>query len=705
MNRALRFYDAHPAALTFGVAALLLLLVWSPVFLGLLIAPYDYQTADYPGYVDAVRAAKFSPFCLYNPFNEGGTLTGNLIAYFDPIEWLPALSPALPGYGTLQALFLGHLLAIPAGLLLVARANGVPQRRWMLIAPISLIAYAVGPTLKYFQQLNAVVAVSLIVLALGALEQFRRDGKPAFAIVAGLSFAYATGHWIYATVFVPILLAAYCLAHPRGMFGTPRRAAALAGGALVAVVVALPSLALDVKYDRIIEASHLLEHQIIELLLPQDLFAMLGAPAASLTLVVLPAGLLVLAAFGLRSATRIERWAFGAAIVLLVAYSFGDVTPFGPLFRTLYPLAGVIRRPYAAWYVLVPLVFFLAVRGLRAPSAATARAVAALCALALVGGVATGGNLAASVVAALAVIAILVRPTYGTLVLAAVVQWAAVDVVPFWQSTWKPVPIPVALRYLNPYEGVRQYLPFETAESRNAYRVGNIGVQAEFGPSSGAWKIYGTAATYNTSIPQNLNALLGPAPLHAARLGPFLAAHPQYFASPGWERLAVRYYIVGPTVIDALIPVVHARPNLRLIPAQSYWHVIEDTGAAPFVGALEDGKLVPVDARMTRDSFAFTVPRGASEIRIAALYDSWWRANDGMGHDLSPRVVNDGGQLALDAAALSGQAVRLHFTSRWVVLAIAASLGLQMLLLVLLAARGVRWVFARYGALPEPSTT
>ena len=689
MSTVSRLYRRYTAPAIVLLCAIALAVLWSAPLFGRAVVPYDFQTADFPAFVDAIRAARFDPFSVYNPFNDAGQITNNLFAFFDPLAWVTAVGRQFPAYSALELYYFAHLMLIPAGLLLVAWANDVPRERWWAIVPISLVAFAMGPTLKYLQQANSLVALGYLVLLFGALEAFRRSGALWACLVAGLAMAYTTEHWIYASIFMPIPLAAYALANGKQLFATRRRLAYAACGALVALVVVLPAALLDVKIDRTIEVARNLQ-QLSEMI-PTDTASLLGAPAYALPLVALPAALVALVLAAFRRATPFERRVYGIALIVLVLYGFADLTPFAAAFRHVYPPAEFIRRPYAAWYVIIPFMLFLSARTLGAwsPRAIQLSTILSAVAVAVAATQAAHWHAVAVVAATLAVT--FWRPTLAILMGAMIVQWAVIDWLPFERSQWQPQPLEARAAYFAPYETVRPILPFEASHSAGAYRVANIGLPAEFGPFAGAFAVYNVAADYNTFIPHELVRELGTDQLHATALPAYFITHTGALGGTPWRRLAVRYYLFGPAVFAALPRAALAKPGLKVSKLESYWRVVEDTRAAPFVAAVGDGgRSAAVDAAMTRDSFTLTVPAGATTIRFAQNYDPWWHAHDASGADLSNAVRDDGGQLALDASALGGRSVTLRFTDRKVTLALALALAVQLGIVLVYAALAVR---------------
>jgi hypothetical protein len=689
VNTVSRLYLRYTAPAIVLLCALALAVLWNAPLFGRTVVPYDFQTADFPAFVDAIRAARFDPFSVYNPFNDAGQITTNLLAFFDPLGWVTAVGRQFPAYSALELYYFAHLMLIPVGLLLVAWASEVPRERWWAIVPISFVAFAMGPTLKYLQQANSLVALGYLVLLFGALEAFRRTGALWACLVAGLALAYTTEHWIYASIFVPIPLAAYALANGKELFATRRRVAYAACGVLVALVVMLPAALLDVKIDQTIEVARNLE-QLSELV-PSDTASLLGAPSYVLPLVALPAALVALVLAAFRRATPFERRVYGVALIVLVLYGFDGLTPFAAAFRHVYPPAEFIRRPYAAWYVIIPFLLFLSVRTLGAwsPRAIQLGTILSAVAVALAAAQTTHWHAVAVVAATLAVT--FWRPTLPIVMGAMVVQWGVIDWLPFERSAWHPQPLEARAAYFAPYETLRPILPFEASRSADAYRVANIGLPAEFGPYAGAFAVYNVAADYNTFIPHELVRELGTDQLHGTVLPTYFTTHPDALGGAPWRRLAVRYYLFGPETFAALPRAAFAKPGLKVSELRSYWRVVEDTRAAPFVAAIaDDGKSEAVDAAMTRDSFTLTVPARAATVRFAQNYDPWWRARDASGADVSGAVRDDGGQLALAASALRGRSVTLRFTDRKVTLALALTLAVQVVIGLYLAALAVR---------------
>lgn len=670
------WYDARPASITLLLSAAALLLVWSAPLFGGAVIPYDYQAAHYPWYVDAIRAARYSPFCLYNPFNDAGVPAWNLFAFNDPVQWLPVLLPSLPGYTALQSLELAHLILIPIGLLLVAWANDVSKRRWILIVPLSLAAYAMGPTLKLMQQSVGIVAYAYVVLLFGALEAFRRSGSVHFAVLAGVCAAYVFEAFVYPAIFLPIALAAYAYGNRRQLFATRRRAIAILAASVAAVLIASPALLISVKIDRSLEiAYHLVQ---VALPLPEAL-TILGAPSAALALVAIPSAVLALAASAFAGLDGTRRWSYGVAAALLVLYGFGDVTPFGPFFRHVYPLADLVRRPYATWYVLLPFVLVLATIGLRTVDVRVVRMMTAVSLVATAVAAALGAGAIAVVAILLSLFGTVWRPSVVVLVAVATAQWLIIDWIPFSQSDWRPKPIPAAERYLNPYRDVAAYLGGPRSSSLDAFRIANIGLPAQFGPSAGMFQYYNVAAESNTFIPHDLVRELRTGALRATALPKYFQNQPDAFASAPWKRLSIRYYLFGPDVFAALPLSALAKRGLHVVPTASYWRVVEDDSAEPFVvGILSGGGHLPIDAAMTRDSFRLTVTPGTDTIRFAQNYDTWWHAYDDRGVDRSSLLRDDDGQLALSAQGLTGRRVLVTYADRAASIAIAVTIAVQL---------------------------
>jgi hypothetical protein len=692
-------YDRRPATVVIGLSAILLAAVWSGPFFGGQVIPYDYQTAHYPWYVDAIRAARYDFACLYNPFNDAGQPTWNIYAFNDPIQWLPVFLPHLPGYTALQSLELAHLILVPCGLLLVARANGVPKERWILIVGISLIGFAIGPCLKYMQQSVGIVAYAYLVLMLGALEAFRTTGNRWYALLAGACAAYVFEAFIYPAVFLPVALAGYALANFRELFASRSRLISLALAMVVAAVIAAPAVLISEKIDHLIEASRHLE-QLSEIL-PTDLLFQLGAPSQMLKLVALPAALIALCVLGFSHVRPQQRVFYGAVIVALALYGFGDSTPFGPIFRDIYPPADLIRRPYATWYVLLPLVLMMSTIGLRGGSRKLVICVTAVSACAIAGSLFVDFNPASCVVLFVSLAVAVMWPRTSFLVGIAVFQWVVIDWSPFLSSNWHPAVIPADAMYMRPYESVRSYFGTAQAKSSAAFRIANIGLPAQVGPSAGMYEYYNVAADYNTFIPHELVTELGTDELHGTTLPGYVAADPEALGSVPWERLAVTYYLVSPSVL-ASIPARDLSPTgLHVVETASYWKVLKDERASPFVAALSStGRPSAIDATMTRDSFRFNVPLESISVRFAMNFDTWWHAYDLSDGNRTISLHNSNGQLELPAVGLAGHLIAVRYGNRLTRISLVASIGIQ----IALAGLFILALIARRRAVASTST-
>ena len=688
----LRIYRSNPAGTTLVLSTLALLIVWNAPLFGGAVIPYDYLSAHYPWYVDAIRAARSSPFCLYNPFNDGGQPTWNVFAFNDPLQWLPVYLPLLPGYTALQSFELAHLVLIPCGLLLVARANGVPRERWIWIVGLSVIAYALGPTLKYMQQSVGIVAGAFIVLTFGALEAFRTTGLGRYALLAGACVAYTFEAFVYPAIFLPIVLAAYLIANARELFATRKRVLAIAAATVLALVIAAPALSISLKIDHSLEVSRHLGAQLTELLplTKVDAAALLGAPASSLRLVALPAALIVLMFLGFSHLTKWQKVCYGVALAALVLYGFGDATVFGSIFRHAYVLADLIRRPYTTWYVLVPMLLVLATIGLRGGPRYLVLASTALSLLAVQASMSDQPSaLAVAGILLTLILATVAGPRIAVLVPLAICQWLVIDWIPFLSSNWQPQPIPVAEMYMRPVADVGSFFGTVQSRSSSAYRIANAGLRAEVGPSAGMFQYYNTAADYNTFIPHELVRELHTAELHALLLPHYFATHPAAIGSAPWERLAVKYYILSPAVLSTIPASRFAHSALHVVKTDSYWKVLQDDDAEPFVaGVRPDGSTVDIPAAMTRDSFTFTVPPSVAAVRFAAIYDSWWHARDVTVDSHTAMLIDDGGQLELTTDGVGGDVVTVAYSDRATVIALSCSIVAQLVILCYLAVCG-----------------
>jgi hypothetical protein len=141
--------------------------------------------------------------------------------------------------------------------------------------------------------------------------------------------------------------------------------------------------------------------------------------------------------------------------------------------------------------------------------------------------------------------------------------------------------------------------------------------------------------------------------------------------------------VIGSEVFAALPHLALAKPGLRVIPTTSYWKIVEDDDAAPFVAGIQrTGSQVSVAAAMTRDSFALTVPPGVDAVRFAQNYDSWWHAYDDQGIDRSNLLRDDDGQLALSTQSLAGRRVSVVYTDTATTFAVGLTIATQLGLIV-----------------------
>jgi hypothetical protein len=309
---------------------------------------------------------------------------------------------------------------------------------------------------------------------------------------------------------------------------------------------------------------------------------------------------------------------------------------------------------------------------------------------------ALGAGVLASVAVGVTLAVTFWQPRLAVVVPVVVLQWLAIDWLPFSNSAWQPEPIDPAAMYDGTLKGLEPYLSGNVRHSSDAFRIANIGLPAEVGPSAGMYQYRNVAADYNTFIPHTLVEELGTPALHATKLMPYVIENPSVVGSLPWERLATKYYIVGPTVFDAISKSVASSRHLHVVTTPSFWHVIEDDSAAPYVsGVRDDGSLVPIDADMTRDSFAFTVPDGVSVVRFAANFDRWWHARDRDEGSAPLPIADDNGQLTLPVSGLAGHRVSLVYTDRLTVIAIGSTLAAQTGLVLLFAALAIVAVRAR----------
>ena len=214
-------------------------------------------------------------------------------------------------------------------------------------------------------------------------------------------------------------------------------------------------------------------------------------------------------------------------------------------------------------------------------------------------------------------------------------------------------------------------------DSRALYRVAGIGVIQTFGNYAGVRRFYNLVSHVPESrTPRKLYELTG---LTEAGVEASLRANPSIVAGPAMRSAGVRYYVLSDAAADIERAARRNHPELRTVPNDGPWHVLEDPQAFPFVSALHPDStlLAAVPATVDWDTIAFDVPRSAASVSLAYIYDDWWHV-ESAGVNATP--VDRHGQLQLDGAGLQGKHVAMHYDSRLfdtaLVIELACYLGL-----------------------------
>jgi hypothetical protein len=698
VSAARSIYRRFPASVTFIVSACCIFAVYYKSFLGLVILPYDNIDGIYPYYVGALNAISHGFLTQYDPFNLGGFVAIPFFGFTDPIGFIPWLTHTVPSFWGFDVIQLLHLFLIPAGLLMLARAYDVPRERYLFIIPIALIASAIGPILEWAAWSNATVSYSWGFFLFGCLEIFRKTGKPLPILGAGAALAWAFGPSPQNAELWPIVLVPYAIVYWRQLFADAKRAAYVAGALLLSVLLALPAAIVWLKIYYTIDLGFIapsgpLRGLLVNMIKPHDFLSMLGQPVPwggfAIAVVAAPSALfLMLIASAYVLSTR-ERLMYGLVIGVLFFYSLGHLTPFTEFFRHhVYPPSAYSINPFMAWYVILPLLFALSIRTLklsRIPSAALYAATAVVIVAGLVDIVVYPSLWFVTLIAAALFLVILKWRRFEIICGVALLQWALIVLMPFQASLWGPAVFEAGWQYLAPYPNLIRYLPFETDTSARAYRVVNVGFPKTFGVYADVYRYYNVASEGNMYYPRALAEKVGTLSLDELSMPKYVVSHPGWIGSSPLEELSVRYYFFNPDVLTKIEPVISKKPWLRLLPEDGFYRTVEDTKYQPFVAAIDtQGRVTPVDAHMTRDSFDFRIPQGARSIRMSVNYDPWWHASNDLGEDLTRYVTSANGELVLDASSLGGQLVRLHYGSALLSAALLTSGAIYLVALVVL---------------------
>jgi hypothetical protein len=635
-------------------------------FTGTELIPFDEITDYYPWYVNALHSAREGIFETLNPYKLGGMPNMHLFAQYDVFYWLPLLTRSTPGLYGHQLIGLCHLFMIPPALIWIAWLHQVRGPSLLGIAGMGVVAAFIGPVLNYQQHINALESYCWGFVALACFETWLERGRSSSAIASALALAYAFNRFSTLAVFWPLFLLPYAAVSRDRILRNPAwvRQLVLAGALALALVT--PFLVQGWHLWHLIAAS--VDLQVNNTLTPVTVFDALGFPMAA-SLIALPSLLLLLSARAISKMPLSHRLSHGAFIAIAFVYSFGQLTPFCDLLRTLYPPAAFFRRPYAILYVLFAVLFsMIAQQWSRIFEEFPARWSRLLTAGLVIGGLAfirfdqTHWK-ATVLVTGLAVAAIWNARRWHVVAGALILQWGILCYRPFLKSEWHDVPVS-ARGPLDDFSQLSPFLPGHTPDSRKLFRVVSVGLPATFGAYSSVIEYYNAAPDYSTIFPRELIRKTGIDRPHAAEIGSSFLKHPELVGSRGMEELSVRYYIFAPDLLESLRPKLHlGRGTLREVPAQSYWKVVEDTAYHPFVASEDErGHVSEAPAVVHTDRLILSVPADSVFINLGFIYDTWWHLTvDGAVDDAA--VVDNGGQLQVRSGPLRGKSVSLEYGS------------------------------------------
>jgi hypothetical protein len=682
---------AASGALLPALAAIaVIVLLDAGAYAGTRVLGGDASDILYPWYVTALKTFWVNPAGVFDPYTLGGMPSFNFVANYDPIYALPLLAGGIPDVGQYQLLALSHAFLIPISLLSIGALRKLPPPAMWTLAALSVAAAYVGPVFKYAADTDGSDCYAWTFAALAAFEYYRVRGRPAYAIatVLCLDFAFvrfATGAVFLPLVFVPLV--AYHWGELRAR-STALRDLALALAAGVAVL--LPNLVMQGKLYTIIQST--VNVAVVEEADRSDVFGLLGMRLEDAafwplhTMFAVPGALLALTLAALGSLRPRFRLLCAAVLGVLLLYALGHVTPFADLFRAVYVPAALFRRPYAALEVALPFAFYLiAAYGLEgAPAGRAVRlTVIGLTLCGLAGALfAYPQAWALDLVLAATTIVLVARP-WGRRLLVGVlaVQWAILIGYPTLESVFYPQPRNPALEHFRSFRSLNAYLPPAGVRAAQAFRVVGIGVPSELGMYAGVYEYYSVGPSRGTRIPRRLAVRTGIAESDTPAIGPFFLAHPSLVGSAGMRAMAVRYYFVNPRYYDELAAVaLRVHPELRAVPSDGYWRIIEDPYARPFVAGYAAASDVPLrlDGTLGWNGASFEVPAETDHVDLALLYDSWWSARTAGGVPL--RVSSDEGQLRVDTSPAHGGRVVVAYGSAaftatvWLALATYAAL-------------------------------
>jgi hypothetical protein len=676
------------------LACILLLSAFEwPLVSGARIIGYDSMSILYPWYVNALEAFHHSVYTFFDPYGAGGFFSFNLFANFDPIYMLPAIVNVIPTLYQDQLLVLLHFLLVPMALTSLAALYRLRGGRLVLFVALAVSATLAEPVYKYMENSDAVDAYGWGFVALAALEYYRVRGKLAYLAVAALSFDFAMMRFATGAVFWPIIVAAYAVAFWPELRSHRQLFRDFGIAVLIIVVVFLPNLLEQGALWHTIQAT--VNLQPVLAALPTDALSFFGyrmtndvvvqvpgsqnVGSQGPSLMIVPAAYALMFIVALRAMPRRAAIALGIAVAVLCVYALGARTPFEPVFRALYFPAGLFRRPYACFMVVVPLVAVLSMRysfeSDRVPFEHAVAAFFTILAILAVWLLPEMWVWQLFVLLTVLLCIYLFRYKWAVAALL-LMQWIMVIWYPTQISFYGPRPNNTAEEGFNAVRLFANYLSPDTSDSVRLFRTAGIYVEPQFGSYASIFRYYALFPLVGTRLPRELFRVTNLTGLRAEQIADSVRKRPWVIAGPALRSMAVRYYVFNPRVSDIEATVVRLHPELRRRPAE-YWHVYEDPRARPFVSAYSaNGKfLAGVPATVDWDTVKLTVPQDAAFVKLAFLYNNWWTSRPHL------RTIDAGGQLQLDTRGAAGKEIVLHFTNRWLVAAITMQIFCYLLLI------------------------
>ena len=640
-------------------------------FIGKKLIPYDAITDYYPWYINALKSFRIDPLLSFNPYKLGGMPNFHLFAAYDIIYWLILLTPWVPNLFEHQVLSLAHLFLIPISLVLLGHLYKLQGLRVVILLVVATVAGYVGPILAYMQHLNALDSYCWGFVAIAALEYFRKCGtfKSAVILVIGLVFAFI--RFPASAVFWPLFLIPYGILYCKEILSTRRKVIFLTSALIIGIIMIAPCLIQMRHIYETIDAS--IDVEVNNTLNLQDIIPMLGLPINYLSIIAIP-GVIWVTFLSESLKQPIKHMAFYWSLSCVgLLYSFAQLTPFGDLFRIIYPPASLFRRPYAILYVLLPIIFFIAIRSLQrdklnipqklkivlsiAMALLTINNIKAYSEYALVSTICGGGTI-------LALWQVNRRVLISLLL---IMQWLGICYLPFIQSSWAPIVVSAASDPLNIYDGILPSLKAIDPHTNLPFRTIAIGLPAEFGAYASVFDYYSVGADYSTIFPRQLLLKTGIRSMHAAKIVASVIENPAVIGSSAMKQLSVRYYIFSPESYARIRPLLSFKTSkLQDVPSSSYWKIVEDTDYQPFVTALDTSGhfLQAIPSIINQGDIIFTSPSTTSIVDFGYIYDSWWSLQDLHGEEDSKYIYSDKGQLSVNVIKLNNKQLLLHYGNK-----------------------------------------